>query len=134
VEQQTAQVAFDLMELIPFFATAGGVFATYLAFGRWIKAWIIEGLINKEKAEQMMKEMKKEIYDEIERIKEHNRDKFKEAKEYTDQECNEIKNDHVEKNTKWLREMQPKVDNQALLISGLQEAINGIRERLREGR
>lgn len=113
----------DLTEIVPFLATAGGVFATYLAGARWIKAWIIQDLVTKGKLEE-----------EFEKMREHYRDKFKEAKQYTDQEIKEVKDDHVEKNTKWLRELQPKVDNQALLISGLQEAINGIRERMREGR
>ena len=139
--QETAQVTFDIMELIPFFATAGGVFGTYIAFGKWIKAWIIKGLIDKDWLEVYLNHpetglitlLKKEHKEELEKLKDHYREKFKDQKEYTDQECQEIKDEHVEKNTKWIRDLSGKMDTAQSTISGLQEAINGIRERLREG-
>jgi hypothetical protein len=143
--QETAQATVDLYqifnELLPFFITAGSVFATYAAFGKWLKAWIIKGLIDKEWLESYLNDpekgiitlMKKEHDDELEKLKKHYRDKFKGVAEHIDKEIKEVKEEHVEKNTKWLRELQPQVQELGNKLSGLQEAINGIRERMREG-
>jgi chromosome segregation ATPase len=102
-------------EIIPFLATAGGVFMTYLALGRWIKGWMTGGLVSKETVEEMLAHTKEEYNKELQRtVEQINKD--------------------IEKNTVWLRDLDHKADRAMVEMSGLQEAINGVRERLREGR
>jgi peptidoglycan hydrolase CwlO-like protein len=103
----------NLSELVPFLATAGGVFMTYLALGRWIKAWIVSDCITKDQHEHIVKHIKKDFKEEIQR-------------------CVDQVNKDIEKNTVWLRDLDHKADRGMVEMSGLQEAINGIRERLRE--
>jgi peptidoglycan hydrolase CwlO-like protein len=103
----------DLTEIIPFLATAGGVFATYLAGARWIKSWIIQDCFTKSQSEELIKSLKKEANKELEKA------------------VAQLEKD-IEKNTVWLRDLDHKADRAMVEMSGLQEAINGIRERLRE--
>jgi peptidoglycan hydrolase CwlO-like protein len=103
----------DLAEIIPFLATAGGVFMTYLALGRWIKAWIISECLTKEQAESLKQSIKQGLQTDLEKA------------------VTQLEKD-IEKNTVWLRDLDHKADRAMVEMSGLQEAINGIRERLRE--
>jgi peptidoglycan hydrolase CwlO-like protein len=113
METQGTQVAFDMMEIIPFLATAGGVFATYLAGAKFIKNWIIQDCLTKEQADKLKHSIKQSMKEDLEK------------------EVTQLQKD-IEKNTVWLRDLDHKADRAMIEMSGLQEAINGIRERLRE--
>lgn len=104
-----------LIELVPFLATAGGVFMTYLAGARWIKSWIIQECITKDQLAAAVSAVKADAAKELERaVIQMGKD--------------------TEKNTAWLRDLDHKADRAMVEMSGLQEAINGIRERMREVR
>jgi peptidoglycan hydrolase CwlO-like protein len=103
----------NLNEIVPFLATAGGVFATYLAGARWIKSWIIADCLTREQADKLKDSIKQSLKDDLEK------------------EVAQLQKD-IEKNTVWLRDLDHKADRAMIEMSGLQEAINGIRERLRE--
>lgn len=130
--QETAQVSMDLYqllnELIPFFATAGGIFATYIALGKWIKAWIIKDCITSEqlldpekgivaqlerKAEEKRIKLKAHYDRELESVKKLIDDKIKIANEYSDlklQNHKEQTTSQDEADKKWLRGLQEKIE------------------------
>lgn len=130
--QETAQATFDFIaffnEIIPFLATAGGVFGTYIAFGKWIKAWINKDcvtndqlfdpekgvIVQLEKKAQAARDKLKEEYDEelveikglidqkVEAVKQHAAEQLANHKERSDEK------DDADK--KWLRGLQERVE------------------------
>lgn len=140
-EQQIAvQGVFELLNLTHALAGGGGSLLTAGVLGliyKLTKKNLREGLIEEatliDPKTGLLPIFKKEVIGKLDDFNKILEKEIHEVKELVEKSEDRLKTDHISKNTEWLRDLDSKIDVAKENISGLQEGLNGVRERIKEG-